>query len=41
MDMNSEIDEAASAPCADFGLTLREKIMSLDDIILEEENEDD
>ncbi len=41
MDTNSEIEEAASAPCADSGLTLREKIMCLDDMALVEENEDD
>ena len=41
MDTNSEIEEAEGAPCADSDLTLREKIMSLDDMVLVEENEDD
>ncbi len=41
MDTNSEIEEAEGAPCADSDLTLREKIMSLDDMVLVEENKDD
>jgi hypothetical protein len=41
MDTNSKIEEAECAPCADSDLTLREKIMSLDDMVLVEESEDD
>jgi hypothetical protein len=41
MDTNSEIEEAEGAPCADSDLTLREKIISLDDMVLVEGNEDD
>ena len=41
MDTNSKIEEAECAPCEDSDLTLREKIMSLVDMVLVEENEDD
>jgi hypothetical protein len=41
MDTNGEIEEAECAPCADSDLMLREKIMSLDDMVLVEENKDD
>jgi hypothetical protein len=40
-DPNSESTGAECAPCAGSNLTLREKIMSLDDMVLVEENEDD
>jgi hypothetical protein len=40
MDMNSKIEEAECAPCAGSNLMLRENIMSLDDMVLVEENED-
>jgi hypothetical protein len=40
MDTNGEIEEAECAPCAVSDLTLREKIMSLDDMVLVEENKD-
>jgi hypothetical protein len=41
MDTNGETEEAECAPCASSDLTLREKIMCLDDMALVEENEDD
>ena len=41
MDTNGEIEAAECAPCAGSDLTLREKIMSMDDMVLVEENEDD
>ena len=41
MDTNGKIEEAECAPCAGSDLSLREKIMSLDDMVLVEENEDD
>ena len=41
MDTNTGSRAAECAPCADSNLTLKEKLMSLDDMELVEENEDD
>ncbi len=41
MDTNTESRDAECAPCAGSNLTLKEKLMSLDDMELVEENEDD
>ena len=41
LNMNGGIEVAECAPCAGSDLTLREKIMSMDDMVLVEENEDD
>jgi hypothetical protein len=40
LDPNSETRDAECAPCAGSNLTLKEKIMSLTDMELVEENED-
>jgi hypothetical protein len=40
MDPNTETRDAKCAPCAGSNLTLKEKIMSLDNIELVEDNED-
>jgi hypothetical protein len=40
LDPNSETGSAECAPSAGSNLTLKEKIMSLDDMELVEENED-
>ena len=41
LDPSSETRGAECAPCAGSNLTLKEKITSLDDMVLVEENEDD
>jgi hypothetical protein len=41
MNPTYETSEDACAPCADSVLTLKEKIISLGDMVLVEENEDD
>jgi hypothetical protein len=41
MDTNPGTTEAECAPCAGSNLTLKEKLMSLDDMELVDENEDD
>ena len=41
LDTNGESRDADCAPYAGSNLTLREKIMSLDDMVLVDENEDD
>jgi hypothetical protein len=40
MDPNTETKDAEYAPCAGSNLTLKEKTMSLDDMELVEENEE-
>jgi hypothetical protein len=41
LNTNRESSEAECAPCSGSNLTLREKIMNLDEMVLVEENEDD
>jgi hypothetical protein len=41
MDTNTTTRAAECAPCAGSNLTLKEKLISLDDMELMEENEDD
>jgi hypothetical protein len=41
MDTNTGTRDAECAPCTGSNLTLKEKLMSLDDMELVEENEDD
>jgi hypothetical protein len=41
MDTNTGTRDAECAPCAGSNLTLKEKLMSLDNMDLLEENEDD
>jgi hypothetical protein len=41
MDKNTRSGDAECAPCAGSNLTLKEKLISLDDMELVEENEDD
>jgi hypothetical protein len=41
INQNSDTGGAACAPCADSFFTLKEKIMSLDDMVFVEENKDD
>jgi hypothetical protein len=41
LNTSRKSSEAECAPCTGSNLTLREKIMSLDEMVLLEENEDD
>jgi hypothetical protein len=41
MDKNTTTGDAKCTPCADSNLTLKEELISLDDMELVEENEDD
>jgi hypothetical protein len=41
MDTNTGTRDEECAPCAGSNLTLKEKLMSLDDMVLVEENKDD
>ena len=41
MNPNTETSAMECAPCADSFLTLKEKIMNIDDMVLVEENKDD